>query len=72
MKKIFLDSKLIKYFIVDARGKIIKTGDRTPSTWEGTTVKLDSLEVGEPLELTFNGKVYTKLNYNTTKIEEIN
>ena len=72
MKKVSVASRIIKYFVVDARGKIIKTGDRTPSTWEGTTIKLDSLEVGEPLELTFNGKVYTKLRYNTTKIEEIN
>ena len=72
MKKIFVKSKEIKYFIVDERGRILKSGGRITSTWEGTTVKISSLEVGEPLELTFNGKVYTKLNYNTTKIEEIN
>ena len=71
MKKVFIDSKDIKYFIIDAKGKITAVGGRIKSTWENTLIRLESIIEGEPLELTFNGEVYTKLAYNTTKIEEI-
>ena len=70
MKKIYVDCKEIKHFIVDVRGRIVQNGAFIKSTWENTKIRMSSVKVGEPLELTFNGKVWTELAYNTTKVED--
>lgn len=75
--RIKLDNEEIKFFDLNTRGKIVKSGDHQPTTWDRVHVDLDNLEVGKPPRLTFNkseresiGKepVFTNLNYCVTEI----
>ena len=69
--KISLKSKEIGYFIVNERGKIVDTGEiqEEKDTFQDTFIDFKSLEVGEKVKLTFNRKVFTKLNYETVSVE---
>ena len=69
--KISLKNKEIKYFIVNERGKIVDTGEiqEEKDTFQDTFIDFKSLEVGEKVKLTFNRKVFTKLNYETVSVE---
>ena len=69
--KISLKSKEIVYFIVNERGKIVDTGEiqEEKDTFQDTFIDFKSLEVGEKVKLTFNRKVFTKLNYETVSVE---
>lgn len=69
--KISLKSKEIGYFIVNERGKIVDTGEiqEEKDTFQDTFIDFKSLEVGEKVKLTFNRKVFTKLNYEVINIE---
>ena len=71
--KISLKSKEIVYFIVNERGKIVDTGEiqEEKDTFQDTFIDFKSLEVGEKVKLTFNRKVFTMLNYETTSVEII-
>ena len=68
--KVFVDSKEVRFFIINPEGKIIRSGDSHPSTWESTRVSLDSIKVGTPMQVWFNKTNPTELAYNTTKVEE--
>ena len=69
--KISLKRKEIVYFIVNERGKIVDTGEiqEEKDTFQDTFIDFKSLEVGEKVKLTFNRKVFTKLNYETVSVE---
>ena len=71
--KISLKSKEILYFIVNERGKIVDTGEiqEEKDTFQDTFIDFKSLEVGEKVKLTFNRKVFTKLNYEVINIETL-
>ena len=71
--KISLKSKEIVYFIVNERGKIVDTGEiqEEKDTFQDTFIDFKSLEVGEKVKLTFNRKVFTKLNYEVINIETL-
>ncbi len=66
---IHLDSKEINYLVLDHRGRVIESGEKEIDSLFGALVDLNSVEYGKELSLTFNGDVYTELNYKTTKIE---
>ena len=69
--KISLKNKEIGYFIVNERGKIVDTGEiqEEKDTFQDTFIDFKSLEVGKKVKLTFNRKVFTKLNYEVINIE---
>lgn len=71
--KVSLKSKEIGYFIVNERGKIVDTGEiqEEKDTFQDTFIDFKSLEVGEKVKLTFNRKVFTKLNYEVINIETL-
>ena len=71
--KISLKNKEIKYFIVNERGRIVDTGEvsEEKDTFQDTFIDFKSLEVGEKVKLTFNRKVFTKLNYEVINIETL-
>lgn len=69
MKKIIIDNKEIQYLIVNERGNVLESGEEESlETFKGSKVILETVEVGKPLSLTFNGKKIVELNYKTVEI----
>lgn len=64
MKKIFIDNKSINYLIVNELGKVIETGEDAAinDTFEDTLVDMNKLEVGVPLNVSFNAGLYERRN----------
>lgn len=82
MIKIVIDSKEIKYFIVNEDGKITESGEDTGvnDTFEDTFVDMKKLVIGKPPIISYNKGVYsrktplreavwTELNYNVLEIQ---
>lgn len=79
--KVFIDSKELSYFIINPKGKIVETGEKIKTvkqgitsyecgdTFQDTYIDLKTIEVGVEPSISFNKKVFTKLNYKLLKIE---
>ncbi len=79
--KLYIDNKDISYITVNSRGRIVSTGEKIKvvkdgittyekgDTFNDTQMDLKSIKVGFQPSISFNKKIFTKLNYVITSIE---
>lgn len=61
-KKVIIDSKEIKYLIVEPTGRIIESGEKEGEndTFENSFVNMEKLEVGKKINISFNKGIYER------------